>query len=291
MISPCTGVCKLDDATGWCLGCGRTGAEVAGWAKKTREDRTAIWDGLPARLQQLGISYRRLPWSTHDIIQFVVQSLEQRTGCWVMGVVGAVAEFSPALNEPVTVASTDSTITAHTLGGSMHMVIDERIRVLEFQRSPANAGPPRIALVVPVEAHHERFEAGFTQDLGKDTEALIPEVASRLFDLGLGRKAARFCVRVAPGAAHTALKQVIGQPFAQSLAKAGAELIVECPTRIVESPIGRIEVAGSIPSPDQTSPDGPHTHLLPEHLALERNSPVDIDVPEAYLPAALFYPV
>ncbi|MES9906788.1 MAG: DUF1289 domain-containing protein [Sedimenticola sp.] len=29
--SPCVGVCKLDDNTGWCFGCGRTSVEIEGW--------------------------------------------------------------------------------------------------------------------------------------------------------------------------------------------------------------------------------------------------------------------
>lgn len=48
--SPCTRVCQLDDATGWCLGCGRTGAEIAGWLAMSTAERIALKAALPARL-------------------------------------------------------------------------------------------------------------------------------------------------------------------------------------------------------------------------------------------------
>ena len=67
-------------------------------------------------------------------------------------------------------------------------------------------------------------------------------------------------------------------------------LVAESPTRVVESALGRIEVQGQIPPPDAKSPDGPHTHLLPDHLETGRALPVGMDLPRAYLPGAIFYP-
>jgi len=51
--SPCARVCLLDDATGWCLGCGRTGAEIAGWLAMSTAERLALKTVLPARLAAL----------------------------------------------------------------------------------------------------------------------------------------------------------------------------------------------------------------------------------------------
>jgi uncharacterized protein len=53
VMSPCINVCVLDPATGWCLGCGRSGGEVEEWAGTTDERRQAILDQLPARLAEL----------------------------------------------------------------------------------------------------------------------------------------------------------------------------------------------------------------------------------------------
>lgn len=48
--SPCIKLCTLDPATGFCLGCGRTGAEIAGWISMSREERIALKQALPQRL-------------------------------------------------------------------------------------------------------------------------------------------------------------------------------------------------------------------------------------------------
>jgi predicted Fe-S protein YdhL (DUF1289 family) len=51
--SPCIGVCKLDEQSGFCLGCARTGDEIAAWASLDEFGRNAIWQKLPERLTAL----------------------------------------------------------------------------------------------------------------------------------------------------------------------------------------------------------------------------------------------
>ncbi|MEL7545627.1 MAG: DUF1289 domain-containing protein [Pseudomonadota bacterium] len=51
--SPCVKVCAVDGRLGQCLGCGRTLPEIAGWGQRTPEERRAIMDQLPARLEAL----------------------------------------------------------------------------------------------------------------------------------------------------------------------------------------------------------------------------------------------
>lgn len=50
MISPCTLICSIDMKTGFCVGCGRTGNEIAGWTGFTDEERIELMDLLPTRL-------------------------------------------------------------------------------------------------------------------------------------------------------------------------------------------------------------------------------------------------
>ena len=47
--SPCVQVCAIDGASGLCLGCHRTLAEIAGWTRLTDAERAAITAALPAR--------------------------------------------------------------------------------------------------------------------------------------------------------------------------------------------------------------------------------------------------
>ena len=47
--SPCTKVCRIDPATGWCLGCRRTLEEIADWAMLSAKGKTAVLAKLEAR--------------------------------------------------------------------------------------------------------------------------------------------------------------------------------------------------------------------------------------------------
>lgn len=49
METPCVDICKIDEQTGLCLGCGRTIAEIAGWASMTSTERRRIMAELAAR--------------------------------------------------------------------------------------------------------------------------------------------------------------------------------------------------------------------------------------------------
>lgn len=47
--SPCVGVCRIDEATGWCAGCWRTLDEIAAWGSSDDETRRRIWQAIEAR--------------------------------------------------------------------------------------------------------------------------------------------------------------------------------------------------------------------------------------------------
>jgi predicted Fe-S protein YdhL (DUF1289 family) len=51
--TPCVNICLLDPATGACLGCGRTLAEIASWASMSDAERRAVMAALPARMERL----------------------------------------------------------------------------------------------------------------------------------------------------------------------------------------------------------------------------------------------
>lgn len=288
ITSPCTGVCKLDDATGWCIGCGRSGAEMDGWRAQSQTARQKIWYQIPSRLAQLGVTCRRLSWTTNDIRAFAASTLQEGRGTWVIGVAGAVAEFTAAQGEDVDVIVDGDDIVAHTRNGAILMTINDDIRALTFD-PPDWTPEPRIVLAVKRERGRLPVAAGVS-DLGGDDAALFQEDDGTLYDLGLGRKEGRLCVRLGDGAAQEVLDRATGLEFAQALPMLAGPLFAESPTRVVESALGRIEVRGQIPPPDATSPHGPHTHLLPDHLDTGRALPVGMDLPRAYLPGAIFYP-
>ena len=51
--SPCTSVCRMDPATGWCEGCLRTIDEIAAWAALSDANKLVIWDRLGERREQI----------------------------------------------------------------------------------------------------------------------------------------------------------------------------------------------------------------------------------------------
>jgi len=53
METPCTRICQIEPATGWCIGCGRSLQEIAGWSQFSDGERRQIMATLPERLAML----------------------------------------------------------------------------------------------------------------------------------------------------------------------------------------------------------------------------------------------
>lgn len=47
--SPCVSVCRIDEGSGWCLGCLRTIDEIAAWAALDDDGRRKVWRELGSR--------------------------------------------------------------------------------------------------------------------------------------------------------------------------------------------------------------------------------------------------
>jgi predicted Fe-S protein YdhL (DUF1289 family) len=280
----------MDGALGWCLGCGRTGDEIAEWSSAGDLRRSAIWAVLPERIDALGISITRLPWSHDRIAEFVAESLGQRSGTWVLGCYGATAEFICHHDEPCDVSVTGETITAISDRGALQLTIGEHVRALRLRADHTRHGYPAIFLVV-LKARATLRVATTLTPLGRDEGAIRPECRyDAWFDLGLGRADLRFCVRASAIELRDKLNQASGLPLADVLQTAGAMIVTRSPARVVESPLGRAEIYTSIPPPGGQSPDGPHTHLLPGHLASGRATQPGVDLPTVYALGATFYP-
>lgn len=52
--SPCNNVCKMDERTGWCLGCYRTLAEIGAWSALEEENKRAVIEHLAERREAAG---------------------------------------------------------------------------------------------------------------------------------------------------------------------------------------------------------------------------------------------
>ena len=47
--SPCIQVCRIHEATGWCIGCKRTLDEIAAWSTMSDDDKRRVWQALAER--------------------------------------------------------------------------------------------------------------------------------------------------------------------------------------------------------------------------------------------------
>ncbi|GAB2179384.1 DUF1289 domain-containing protein [Dongia sp. agr-C8] len=287
--SPCTGICTLDDVSGYCLGCARSSAEIGEWSKAGNERKRAIWAALPPRIVQLGIAVTRLPWLPDEVAGFIADTLVRRSGTWVAGCHGASAAFMFDAEEPAEV-SVETELRAVTARGALRFTPRGDLRALQW-RDASVAGGVRAILVVIPRPRNVSAPGLLLTDCGPDAAAIQPaHRGETLFDLGLGRDHMRFLLRSADPALDAVLRGATGLPPEAVLRRCGGTLLQHNPTRVVETPLGRIEVMTPIPAPGGQSPDGPHAHLLPGELALRRATPAEVDLPEAYTLCATFYP-
>ena len=53
VASPCKNICRMHEASGHCLGCGRTLDEIALWSVLDDDDKRAVCSMLPQRMARL----------------------------------------------------------------------------------------------------------------------------------------------------------------------------------------------------------------------------------------------
>ena len=65
VASPCIGVCHIDQATGWCAGCGRSIQEIADWGAMPETEKVKVIAALAERrarsAQNVSGAYRASP--------------------------------------------------------------------------------------------------------------------------------------------------------------------------------------------------------------------------------------
>ena len=59
IVSPCVSICILNQDSGFCEGCWRTRAEIAGWRGMGDDERWAVIDRLRDRREEAGIGRKR----------------------------------------------------------------------------------------------------------------------------------------------------------------------------------------------------------------------------------------
>ena len=51
--TPCVKICVVEPESGFCIGCGRTRGEIAGWLAMTPAERRGVMTHLPERVENM----------------------------------------------------------------------------------------------------------------------------------------------------------------------------------------------------------------------------------------------
>lgn len=208
---------------------------------------------------------------------------------WSLGSFGAIAEFVRDPDEAAR-ALDDGRLGLATERGAIALSPVPELRPLAYETAFASGWNHAIALCLPEEACAMAGRATVTE-LGPDAEAARPEDrGSILFDLGLGLRAVDACVRTADPGTLAALRQGAGRPLFSPGSPVAAALVAAGPHRVFLTRIGRIEVFTPIPGPGRTSPEGPHTHILPKLLSAGRTHAATTPIPAGLVPCGAIHP-
>ena len=217
--------------------------------------------------------------------ELVAQHLADPQAAFAIGTFGAIAEFHRQRDEPV-VLSGDRAVTRR---GGVHLRLNRPVRAVAWERPAAgDSWTQGIALCLSESdgAMSRRTELA---QLGPDDAALKEEDREAvLFDLGIGAPHCDFCVRTSDREILRALRSAVQRPrLAPGLFR---DLAVMSPDRVILSRLGRVEVSTPIPPPGGKTPDGPHTHVLPDLLKHRRTHPATVPLPAGMVPGAEIFP-
>jgi len=282
--SPCIGVCRLDEETGYCLGCGRTGSEVAEWASADDQRKALIWRSLPARLGALGTKIRLMPWSPAAVGDWVVQRLVEGAGNWVVGAAEASAAFADG--KGVTLNRIPTQITAHRKHAAFRLELHDKLRAFAFGADPIRSmvvlALPRARLSLPV--------ATAFAPLGSDVRAIDPKHRGLpLFDIGLGRKECRVCLRTADPRLAGKLDMASGHEWMAASETLGLQLL-DTAHVVVETALARLEVYAPLLCPDELPSVFGTRSLLQQTSKAIADASDEIMLPGWAVPVAAYNP-
>ena len=222
---------------------------------------------MAARLSAAALADLIARWGARDGTSFAV------------GVTGALAEFHAMPDEATRWRRGAAGVQAHCSGGSFRLLPQDGVLALAFdlpaRPRPTNQNPRQQGALFCLPAVRAALSgSGVLRPAGRRDGAA-------LFDLGLGQPAVEALVAIADDALAARLTAAAGEcllagghPLLAALARAS-------PPRIFRSALAEIAVTQAIPN--DVTPQGPHTHLLPAAMDGSRHDP-RIALPAGWLP-------
>jgi hypothetical protein len=224
------------------------------------------------------------------VFAFIAEQIADAETEWSLGTFGAIAEFRREAGEPVALTRAGTSLAAVTAGGGIRIAPAAGLHMIAFESTTKESWNHRIALCLP-EAECVMSRRSLLTELGPDMEALRDEDrATILFDLGLDTVQVDLCVRVADPDLAAKVRACVGRSLFEPGNPAMGHILGASPHRVFVSRLGRAEVYAQIPPHDGVSPQGPHTHVLPNLLVHKRTHAATEPSPDGYIPCAHLYP-
>jgi hypothetical protein len=225
-----------------------------------------------------------------DLLDFLAGQLEDAEAQWSLGTFGAIAEFMRDPDEPVEISRNETSVAAVTARGGIRIEARPDARLVAFETVTTQAWSQRVALCLAERAAAMGQRAALTE-LGPDGHALrAQDRGAILFDLGLGALQVDACVRAADPDLAARLRACAGRTLFAPDNPAMGLILSHGPHRVFMTRCGRAEVYQAIPAPGGTSPQGPHTHVLPKLLARRRTHAATESIPRGFVSCAHLYP-
>ncbi|RXT54881.1 hypothetical protein B6S44_14880 [Bosea sp. Tri-44] len=225
-----------------------------------------------------------------DVTSLIRAELATVTTQWNLGTFGAIAEFMRDPEEPVVLDNGPGHLLAVTNRGGIGFDDLSEVRLFASETAVGQGWSHRVALCLPEAACAMNRRTALTE-LGPDEAALrAKDRASILFDMGLGTLQVDICIRTEDPALIATLRSVGGRSLFEADNPAMAAIVAAGPHRVFITRAGRCEVYQPIPPADGKSPEGPHTHVLPQLLRSGRTHAATEPVPEGWVPVAHLVP-
>ena len=225
-----------------------------------------------------------------DVTSLIRQELVTATTQWNLGTFGAIAEFLRDPGEPVELGDRPDRLFAVTDRGGIGFDDLSGVRLFASETAVGSGWSHRVALCLPEAACAMNRRTVLTE-LGPDETALRPEDRGGiLFDMGLGTLQVDICIRTDDSELIATLRSVAGRSLFEAGNPAMGAIVAKGPHRVFISRAGRCEVYQPIPPADGKSPEGPHTHVLPQLLRNGRTHAATEPVLSGWVPFAHLVP-
>ncbi len=224
------------------------------------------------------------------VFDLLAEAIADADASWSLGTFGAIAEFMRDADEPVALARSDTSVSAVTARGGIRLGAPADVRPIAFETVTRESWSQRVAFCLPEAASAMHRRAAITE-VGLDADALREQDRGAvLFDLGLAALQVDTCIRTHDAELIASLRACAGRSLFEPGNPAMGVILAASPHRVFITRAGRAEVYQPIPQAGDTSPQGPHTHVLPKLLRSGRTHAATEPIPDGWISCAHLYP-